>query len=168
MKSPVSDRISTRYRISENTLIVDLGTRMRVLSSAPRGGGLRTTRYILNHQVSANPLRKEAEAGQGAPLRWGDPGRFLLQIAGTLGVEQDCVGLMTAVPMKQMVMSRQSGDGLWVECFATVGVTNAVRAGEPPPGEIEQRADRSAGTINLILITNACLMLLPWFVPSRW
>ena len=36
-------------------------------------------------------------------------------------------------------------------------MTNAVRAGEPPRRAEEQRADRSAGTINLILITNACL-----------
>jgi hypothetical protein len=45
------DGFTTRYRIAKDTLILDLGTRMRVLSSAPRGGGLRTTRYIVNHQV---------------------------------------------------------------------------------------------------------------------
>ena len=72
-------------------------------------------------------------------------------------MDSDCVGLMTAVPMTQLVTHREERDGLWVEGFATVGVTNAVRAGEPVrrlPGE---RSGASAGTINLILVTNGCL-----------
>jgi iron complex transport system ATP-binding protein len=64
---------------------------------------------------------------------------------------------MTAVPMKQLVTSRAARDGIWVECFATVGVTNAVRAGEPPRRARGKKFLRTAGTINLILITNACL-----------
>ncbi len=124
---------------------------MRVLSSAPRGGGLRTTRYILNHQVRANP------AGQGSRQNWEHPSRYLRRIAGTLGVEQDCVGLMTAVPMTQVVTCRDVRDGIWVECFATVGVTNAVRAGEIPRREESRMSAGTAGTINLILVTNMCL-----------
>ncbi|MBI4002649.1 MAG: adenosylcobinamide amidohydrolase [Nitrospira defluvii] len=157
MKAPLSDHLSTRYRIAEGTLIVDLGTRMRVLSSAPRGGGLRTTRYILNHQVPADPIRTQVSGRNFKERNWGDPARYLRGVAEAHGVDRDCVGLMTAVPMKQVMISREVQNDIWVECFATVGVTNAVRAGEPPPRETGQRADRSAGTINLILITNACL-----------
>ena len=59
--------------------------------------------------------------------------------------------------MKQVVTCREAQDGIWVECFATVGVTNAVRAGEPPLREEADRTVRRAGTINLMVVTNACL-----------
>jgi iron complex transport system ATP-binding protein len=42
-----------------------------------------------------------------------------------------------------------------VECFCTVGVTNAVRAGELPIAD--SRLRRPVGTINIILVTNARL-----------
>ena len=70
-------------------------------------------------------------------------------------MEPDCVGLMTAVPMTQLVVHREARDGLWIEGFATVGVTNAVRAGEPVVRLHSEEA--TAGTINLILVTNGCL-----------
>lgn len=130
---------------------------MRVLSSAPRGGGLRTTRYILNHQVQADPLLRMDGKRPASKRRWGDPSRYLRRLAGTLAVDRDCVGLMTAVPMTQVVTGRIAESTLWVECFATVGVTNAVRAGEPPRQVQGEAADRPAGTINLILVTNAYL-----------
>lgn len=145
------DGFRTGARIAKDTLILDLGTRMRVLSSAPRGGGLRTTRYILNHQVPANPVRPAART------TWEHPARYLKRIAGELGVNADCVGLMTAVPMKQVVTCRKEADGIWVECFATVGVTNAVRAGETPASEEGNSHVHRAGTINLMVVTNACL-----------
>lgn len=142
---------TTHYRIAKDTLIVDLGTRMRVLSSAPRGGGLRTTRYMMNHQVPANPSL------QGSHSKWEHPARYLKRIALNLGVDPDCVGLMTAVPMKQVVTCRDEQDGIWVECFATVGVTNAVRAGEVPVRDEGDSTVNRAGTINLMVATNACL-----------
>lgn len=157
MTAPLSDHLSTCHRIAEGTLVIDLGTRMRVLSSAPRGGGLRTTRYILNHQVAPDPVRKIAAGRPVSSRRWGDPSRYLRRLAETLGVDRDCVGLMTAVPMKQMVTGRSVEGRIWVECFVTVGVTNAVRAGEPLRRVQGEAADRTVGTINLILVTNACL-----------
>lgn len=157
MKVASVARLSTSHCIVEGTLIIDLGTRMRVLSSAPKGGGLRTTRYILNHQVLSNPRLQPPARSNMSHTRWSDPARYLRQLAQTLEVGGDCVGLMTAVPMKQLVTSRESEEGIWVECYATVGVTNAVQAGESPRPTAGQGADRTAGTINLILITNACL-----------
>jgi len=64
---------------------------------------------------------------------------------------------MTAVPMNQLVIGHEESDGIWVDCFATVGITNAVRAGEWPTVESDQRAIAHFGTINLILVTNATL-----------
>ena len=157
MKGPSMARLSTHHRIVDGTLIIDLGTRMRVLSSAPRGGGLRTTRYILNHQVLPHSVGPKTTGPNTSQQCWGNPAGYLRQIELAAGVDGDCVGLMTAVPMKQLVTSHESEDGIWVECYATVGVTNAVRAGEPPRYAAGQGNDPAPGTINLILITNACL-----------
>jgi iron complex transport system ATP-binding protein len=64
---------------------------------------------------------------------------------------------MTAVPMTQLVVQREERDGMWVEAFATVGVTNAVRAGERVRRAQGEPSGATAGTINLILVTNGCL-----------
>ena len=157
MKVPSVARFTTHHRLVDGTVIIDLGSRMRVLSSAPKGGGLRTTRYILNHQVLPNPVPLKTSEAKVSRQHWDDPARYLRRIALAVGVDGDCVGLMTAVPMKQLVTSRESEEGIWVECYATVGVTNAVRVGERPCHAAGQGADRTAGTINLMLITNACL-----------
>src|SRR5690349_96561 len=96
----------THHRIVQDTLVIDLGSRMRVLSSAPKGGGLRTTRYILNHQVLPSPVQITTPGAKAAPLRWEEPARYLRRLALALGADGDCVGLMTAVPMTQLVTGR--------------------------------------------------------------
>ncbi|MBH0210081.1 MAG: adenosylcobinamide amidohydrolase [Nitrospira sp.] len=151
MKTP-SHQVHTRYQVTGQTLVIDLEGRKRVLSSAPQGGGLTVASYILNHQVEANPL---AVGKQLMPFR--EPGRCLRELASRMGVRAPTVGLMTAVPMTQVVTARAASDGLWVECFATVGVTNAVRAGDWPPGDGAGNRLLKPGTINLILITNGSL-----------
>lgn len=143
--------MQTRYRVTEQTLVIDLGGKRRVLSSAPQGGGLTVASYILNHQVESNPIANMLHRSHG------DPSRALRRLAVRLGVKQGTVGLMTAVPMKQLVMARVSSGAVWVECFATVGVTNAVKAGEWPETDGRQSQAVEPGTINLIVVTNACL-----------
>jgi adenosylcobinamide hydrolase len=143
--------MQTRYRVTEQTLVIDLGSKMRVLSSAPQGGGFTSASYILNHQVESNPISNTH------PRSHGDPARALRRLAVRLGVQQKTVGLMTAVPMKQLVMARVSSGDVWVECFATVGVTNAVKAGERPETDVCRSQAAGPGTINLIVVTNACL-----------
>jgi iron complex transport system ATP-binding protein len=152
-------KLRTRYRVTTGTLVIDLGRPGRILSSAPQGGGLRQARYILNHQV-------KAQVGSDRPMTtvekptdsdWGNPARYLSRVATELGVDDKRVGLMTAVPMNQLVLGREESDGIWVECFATVGITNAVRAGEWPRAVSGPSKVTVLGTINLILITNAAL-----------
>lgn len=138
--------IHTPYQVMGRTLVIRLGGRKRVLSSASHGGGLGFASHILNHQVEANDHMG----------RYPAPARYLRTLASRLGLSGDTIGLMTAVPMTQLVTARATAQELWVECFATVGVTNAVRAGEWPPGGAQSRRNRP-GTINLVLITNANL-----------
>lgn len=129
--------------------MIDLGKRRRILSSAPRGGGFVRSRYVLNYQVPANPI----SISNASSSKCGNASRYLRRIAETVGADSRCVALMTAVPMKHLVALREEAAGLWVEGFLTVGVTNAVRAGEPTA---HNRAD-GPGTINIVLVTNARL-----------
>lgn len=139
------------YRICQGTLIIELKRMYRIISSAPRGGGIVRARSILNHEVPANPSSlKRAVSG-----RWRDPARDLGRLALRHKAMAPVVGLMTAVPMKQLVVDREEAGPVWVECFCTVGVTNAVRAGERPASPASH--GHRHGTINIILITNATL-----------
>ncbi len=147
-----STRVRTRYRVMGQTLVINLEGRKRVLSSAPQGGGLTVVSCVLNHQVEANPSASEDQS-----KTFTEPSCLLRKVASRLGIRVRCVGLMTAVPMTQLVTARAASDGLWVECFATVGVTNAVQAGEWPPQRSHRDRRGKPGTINLILITNGSL-----------
>ncbi len=140
----------TTWRIRDRTLVIDLGKRRRILSSAVRRGGCVRSRYILNHQVSAHPVAAPIPLARHT---WGDPARYLGRIAGEVGADRSAVALMTAVPLARLVVKREEEDGLRVEAFLTVGVSNAVRAGEP----CEMGRAGSPGTINIILVTNARL-----------
>lgn len=154
MKRSNKNGFLVKHRVSQGTLIIELEKPHRVLSSAPRGGGLVRARSILNHQVEANPLGKP---DRHAMRKWTDPARYLGQVASRMKAASPTVGLMTAVPMKQLVKDREESGGIWVECFCTVGVTNAVRAGEPGSHDGRRRRCDRVGTINIILVTNATL-----------
>lgn len=119
-----------------------------MLSSAPLGGGVGLASTILNHQVEANGYIK---------AHCPTPARYLGRLASRLRLNGRTIGLMTAVPMTQLVTARVAAEGLWVECFGTVGVTNAVRAGEWPLRWAPLKEYNKPGTINLIVITNASL-----------
>src|SRR5262245_43642189 len=94
----VHARVRTRYRVVRRTLILDLGGPRRVLSSAPQGGGLRLASHILNHQVEAH------SAGVGRRgTHFPNPAHSLRVLAALFGIEAGTVGLMTAVPMTQLV-----------------------------------------------------------------
>ena len=152
MKKKIRSRTRTRHQVIGTTLVINLGGRRRVLSSAPQGGGFSSASHIINHQVDAGPSMNG---------HFPDPARYLRKLASRLGLGSHTVGLMTAVPMTRLVTSRVSSGELWVECFATVGVTNAVRAGEWPlhPDHQKETHATRVGTINLVLITNGSLSI---------
>jgi iron complex transport system ATP-binding protein len=150
---PNGSGLMTKFRVTEDTLVIDLAARRPVVSSAPVGGGFTQAQYVLNHQVPAKPRGASPAAPSPACC---DPSGYLQKIAERLGVTGNYVGLMTAVPLTQLVTRREEHEDLWVEAFVTVGVTNAVRVGDPglSSGRVQPVA---AGTINIILVTNAVL-----------
>src|SRR5690242_9662047 len=115
MRKQSAGDVCSEYDVIGPTLVIHLGGRRRVLSSAPQGGGLRVASHILNHHVGAH-----SDTNGHYP----DPADDLRKLAAQLGLTGGTVGLMTAVPMTRLVTARAASDGLWVECFATVGVTN--------------------------------------------
>ena len=145
------DRI--RYRVRHGTLIIDLKEMHRIISSAPRRGGIVRARSILNHQVPANPSANQ----RPLTTKWSDPARYLGRLAARVRARMPVIGLMTAVPMTQLVVDREQSGAIWVECFCTVGVTNAVRAGDPCM--VTGCDGNKPGTINIILVTNATLSM---------
>lgn len=145
--------VTTKFAVKRHTLLIDLGAVQCILSSAPRHGGMVRARYILNHQVEAN---RGCRANSDDRRRWDEPSRYLGRVAAGLGITLPCVALMTAVSLDDLVILRERCRELWLEGFLTVGVSNAVRAGEP----VEEQArvpSASFGTINIILRTNARL-----------
>ena len=147
-----SKRWNTPFEVMDRTLIVRFSTPRKVISSAVCGGGVGWAHAIINYQVPDNPHPLD---GRKSRLRkWENPSRTLKKVADSVGVTGRSVALMTAVDLRQLVVKREQAKGLWVEGFFTIGVTNAVRAGEPTYCESDM-AD--VGTINIILVTNARL-----------
>ncbi|GJL53328.1 MAG: hypothetical protein NPIRA02_04600 [Nitrospirales bacterium] len=142
---------TTAYRIADRTLVIPFASSRRVISSAVHGGGIVRANGIINHQVlDQNSTSYHEDSEQ-------DPSRFLGELAKQRGVHGRCVGLMTAVDMRCLVLHRVEADGLWVEGFFTVGVSNAVHAGESTVVYSRQKTQSKVGTINIILLTNARL-----------
>lgn len=156
MKVSTKPAMQTAFSVRRKTLIVDLGSLRSVLSSAPRTGGITRARYILNHQVANNPIRKD-NCGIDPDVKCADPSRTLSKLAISLGIRDKFVGLMTAVPLADLVAIRAASDHIWVEGFVTVGTANAVRAGEPAMPRQLTHGRTHPGTINVILVTNARL-----------
>ena len=142
----------TSFAVVDCTLVVKFPSPRKIISSAVRGGGVGWVDAIMNHQVPNNP--DLYGNGKSNVRRWEDPSRTLKKIAEGVGVTGGFAGLMTAVDLRHLVLKREQAEGLWVEGFFTVGVTNAVRAGEPTHAVSEQNY---VGTINIILVTNAKL-----------
>lgn len=140
---------ASSFSVEQRTLIIRFAPPHRTLSSAVLGGGSQYADYVLNHQL---PSGVAADSWV-----FTEPGAYLKGVARDLGLTGRGVGLMTAVSMDRLVCRRMQSRDLWVEAFITVGTSNAVRAGDPATVTEADERPRSAGTINIILVTNADL-----------
>lgn len=126
--------------VQDRTLILSFPERYRVLSWAPLGGGAVAARTILNHQVNIHEPQTL------------DPEVYMANLARHLGVERPVVGLMTGVLIGRLVQRTVTYNDLTIEGFATVGLSNALAAGDPATYE------EHVGTINLIVVVNQPLI----------
>lgn len=123
-------------RVHERTLIVAFPIPYRVLSWAPLNGGLVEARTILNHQVDIHA---------SSVL---EPQVSLAALAQSLGVKDPTVGMMTGVSMERLVRTTLQVDAAMFECFATVGLSNALAVGD------QATYSERPGTINIIVACN--------------
>lgn len=113
-------------------LVVALGGPHQVLSWAVVGGGRRTASEVVWREVRDDELRPPA-----------DPEQLLREGLARIGLP-GAVGLLTSRSLDAHVEAERSGGGLRARCVATVGLGNALRAGDPPGPSAR------IGTINLL------------------
>jgi adenosylcobinamide hydrolase len=138
--SPHHHSLPWTATVRERTLVVSLPLLYRVLSWAPLVGGLAEAQTIINHQVRTDEYSAH------------EPEVFLQALAQRLDLRAPVVGLMTGVKMERLVRRIGRHDSLAIECFATVGLSNALAVGDPATYE------ENPGTINLIVVVNRALM----------
>jgi adenosylcobinamide amidohydrolase len=104
---------------------------LRVVASAPHGGGLGLRRWIVNAQVPAAYGRR-------------DPDHHLSKLGISLGLAGRGVGMLTAADVRRVCTAADGG----VEVSATVGLGHPTWAAAPP----ESAPASLVGTINLVVL----------------
>jgi adenosylcobinamide amidohydrolase len=130
-------------------LLVHLGGPHVVLSSALVNGGLRRAREVAWLEVRDDELRPPV-----------DPERLARGRLAELGLPA-AVGLLTSRAVARYVVAERAvavgGDGVAARCVATVGLGNALRAGDPPGLASTGVPVVRVGTINLLCQVSAPL-----------
>ncbi|MBI4509897.1 MAG: adenosylcobinamide amidohydrolase [Deltaproteobacteria bacterium] len=111
----------------------------RTASWAICGGGLWKSRTVAWLEVSDRDLRPPVDAR-----------RFLHARLSALG-DEDAVGLLTSRSLDAFTEASRSDGALETRCVATVGLGNALRAGDPPG------KGPHSGTINILCHVSAPL-----------
>ena len=104
---------------------------LRMIASAPHGGGLGLRRWVVNAQVPSSYGRR-------------DPGHHLAKLGVSLGLPGRGVGMLTAADVRAVSRSIDSG----VEASATVGLGNPTWAAASDPS----RPVSLVGTINILVL----------------
>jgi adenosylcobinamide amidohydrolase len=125
--------------LDEPWLLVGFGAPVRACSWALVGGGLVDTRHVAWLEVRDRDLRPPV-----------DPRELLLHGLRARGIE-GAVGLMTSRRVSSYSAVSMTSGGVEARCIATVGLGNALRAGDPAgvAGRI--------GTINVLVHVDAVL-----------
>ena len=119
-------------------LAVHLPETFTVVSWAVLGGPRARVGQVVWHQVTHKDLPPQI-----------DPGRYLAEKLQEAGFS-DAVGFMTSHPVTDYIDVSKHRQGLSVQCVATVGLSNALRVGDPP------LSGESIGTINIL-----CILSMP-------
>ncbi len=120
----------------ERLLAVRFAAEQTFVSWAIVNGGYARGRAVAWHYVDDDALGRD-----------GDPEALLRNVLDAAGLA-GAVGLLTSRSLATHSDRRRAHAGLEARCIATVGLTNALRAGDPP--DEDGPAGRHAGTINLL------------------
>lgn len=126
--------LSTRTRREQGRelplLVWRFPTPVRVIGSAPHGGGVGVRRWAINAQVPAGYARR-------------DPDHHLGQLGISLGLAGRGVGMLTAADVRRYTCGVDGG----VEATATVGLGHPILAAAADEGCADL-----VGTINLVVL----------------
>lgn len=134
-----SARSRTRLLRRGPWLLVPFPGPLRVASWAVAGGGLRLARGVAWRHVTSSELPRRR-----------DPAAFLRRGLRDQGF-RGWVGFLTACNLDAAVVVEKRVPGVRARCVATVSLTNALRAGDPPS------IATGAGTINVLCWVSAPL-----------
>ncbi|WP_417594416.1 adenosylcobinamide amidohydrolase [Oceanospirillum sp.] len=126
-------------------LMVYLQKPHQVLSSGVLNGGLQWVDGVLNLRVPKHT--EQHEPAETTLAHYGE----------ILGVTGNLVGMMTAASMGSYHLAKRVADGVEIFVLATAGFSNARRAGDKAEYRRMVSEPEEIGTINIILLTNACL-----------
>ncbi|NVM03920.1 MAG: phosphatidylglycerophosphatase A [Candidatus Helarchaeota archaeon] len=135
--------------VSDKNIIVKSSVPLNILSSAVLNGGITKSKYIINHYVPKDYDHQMPE-------------ELLLQTAKKFGLDESCVGLMTAVKMENVIVENFESGEFKLTVIVTGGTTNSIQVGQQIEDEMKKN-----GTINIILITNANLNLSAMVTTSQ-
>jgi len=130
LRRRIFDGVDVIFR--EDAIIVESKEPLKVLSSAPVGGGLRRSSKIVNLKVEKNFSE--------------DPDAYFKRRIDELGTV-DAVCLMTAADLAKAEIVEKSSAGLHVAAIVTAGVSNASSIGEPV-------GENCVGTINTVVLVD--------------
>jgi adenosylcobinamide amidohydrolase len=127
-------------RLEPDVLILSFPAPVHALSWAILNGGFCYADHIINHRV-----RGSDEGFSTEPRSW------LQSAAADLKLYGNVVAMATAIGMENLSEVSLSGGGAEITCFATVGCGNGLSAGDPASVMMEDPAQPSLHTINMIL-----------------
>ena len=139
----------TNVTVSEHHVHLHFDSPVEVISSAVLNGGQIRANHILNLKVAASANDEK--------LILPPPDITLINYAESNGWKGTSVGMMTSALMSSFRHEFIQHEDVFVECFLTAGISNASRAGDPADWRSFGNGNAKAGTINIILGTNAKL-----------
>ena len=125
--------VPTKIIQSGNWLTLEFAQAHKILSWAVVNGGMTQSRKIAWYQVD--------DQGMGRGI---NPCMFLKEKLKQKGIE-DAVGLLTSADLDSFIDIEKDYAQHSARCVATVGMSNALRIGDPPA------LSKHVGTINLVV-----------------
>ena len=130
-------------------ICVAFNTERPVLSSAVFNGGACTASNILIMQV--------AENFDGTKQIVENPENTLAEYCRQLQLSGTTVGMMTSASMDSFRLASRSSQGVAISVLVTAGISNARCAGDRADWRTIQTDANPAGTINIVILTNAMM-----------
>jgi iron complex transport system ATP-binding protein len=127
-------------------IALDFDYPLRTLSSASAGGGYRRVKTIVNLKTDAREMLDNAPEELVAPF---------LKKRGALAAG---IGLLTSADMEYAQFVTTHGRGITVFAIVTAGTSNALNIAERTETEFSGGVETTHGTINIIVVANACLL----------